>query len=379
MQPNLLVLLRTKTIKCLLPYTLVISGLCPVPNAQAQDSPAAQESPTAQGVAEEVAAESSSSSSVEAPLYPNKIARDRTLIAEVAGEQAQWLDTEHGKILVFYRPTEARETRGVLVLFHSAEDPQAWPPVLENLRANLPRFGWETLAVTLPQKYPVVIPPRPSSSSASAATAETSEASEADNNQENPTTEAKTAEPTRAIEPTPPPEPKIPRDELVAAYVKAAFDFLNEKAQQNAIVLVDNSSADLVLGNLLPQINVNRENPDTLDGPMQALVITNLQSEEPLANAELAAIFANPKLPVLDVFFTPDSAEQQQARDLHRAVAMRQKLEIYQQANLESQPKIIEDDPRSFLAARVRGFMQRHADGLEKERETGGERESRAQ
>src|SRR5690606_26912165 len=151
--------------------------------------------------------------------------------------------------------------------------------------------------------------------------------------------------------------------------VKAAFDFLTEKAQLNAVLLVDNSSASPVLNHLLPQVQENSENPDTVDGPIQALIITNLQSQKPLRTGELTAIFGNSKLPVLDVFFTPDSLEQKQARERHRALAMRQKLEIYQQAGLDGQPKIVETDPRSFLAARVRGFMQRHADGSETAKE----------
>ncbi|PUA30722.1 MAG: hypothetical protein B0W54_09735 [Cellvibrio sp. 79] len=300
----------------------------------------------------------SSTSSSEVPLYESRAVRDKTLIANAAGEQAQWLDTEYGKLLAFYRPTEAKQTRGVLILFHSAEDPQTWPPILENLRANLPRYGWETLAITLPQKYPQPIPVRASSASASS-TSETAPAAEPPTPAPAENTEPATAQASSSS------SSRVARATLVEAYVQAALKFLQDKGQFNAVFLVDNSSADLVLQQLLPQIKENPKDPSTIDGPIQALVITNLQSQEQLTTNELTSIFANKQLPVLDVFFNPDDAEQNKARDLHHAVAMRQKLDNYIQASLDSQPKIVETDPRSFLAARVRGFMQKHASGTE--------------
>lgn len=307
----------------------------------------------------------SSASSSETPLYPSRTMRDKTLIAKAAGEQTQWLDTEYGKLLAFYRPTEAKKTRGVLILFHAAEDPQTWPPILENLRANLPRYGWETLAVTLPQRYPTPVPARPSSSSASSAAAVATEATPATATTPDPTAVSASSAASSEVASSSSRAPAIARDTLIQAYVEATLKFLQEKGQFNAILLVDNSSANPVLAQLLPQIKENPSDPSTIDGPIQALVITNLQNQEPLTSNQLSAVFANQQLPVMDVFFSPETPELTRARDLHRAIAMRQKLENYQQSLLEEQPKIVETDPRSFLAARVRGFMQRHASGTE--------------
>lgn len=300
--------------------------------------------------------QSVSVASSEAPLYSSRTLRDKTLIAHAAGEQAQWLDTEYGKLLVFYRPTEAKQTQGVLVLFHSAEDPQTWPPILENLRANLPRFGWETLAVTLPSKHPPAVSERPISSASSITPVEAEIETGLSSSSGEPATESSASSSVAS------------REMLIEAYVEATLNFLRDIDRQNAVVLVDNSSAHKVLQQLLPQLQDHGEDPDKFEGPLQAVVITNLQSQEPLNTEELSAIFSNRKLPVLDVFFTPDNPAQTRARDLHRAVAMRQKLEIYQQVALDSQPKIVETDPRSFLAARVRGFMQRHAAAEEEQK-----------
>lgn len=312
--------------------------------------------PTAEGASSDAASSQSSSSSSEAPLYPSRDIRDKTLIANAAGEQAQWLDTEYGKLLVFYRPTEARKTQGVLILFHAAEDPQTWPPALENLRANLPRYGWETLAVSLPQQYLAPVPLRPSSSSASSA-ATPAAATEPASAEATSASSAASSETSQAASSS---SSIVARDIRIQAYVAAAFQFLQDKGQAKAIVLVDNSSANPVLQQLLPQIKQDPANPTAVDGPVQALIIANLQSQEQLNTSELTALFANRQLPVLDIFFSPELVEQTRARDLHRAVAMRQKLDNYQQALLDNPPKISETDSRSFLAARIRGFMQKH-------------------
>jgi hypothetical protein len=305
---------------------------------------------------------SSSSRSSEAPLYPSRDIRDKSLIAKAIDDEVQWLDTEYGKILALYRPTEAKTTHGVLILFHATETPQSWPSLLENLRAQLPRHGWETLAISLPQKYPTAIPARPSSSSASESI------SSIDTETAAKPTDTASPEPASASSSSSSSisaSSAVARDLLIEAYINAALGFLKEKGQLNTVILADNSSVYLVLQTLSSQIQVNNRDPTIMDGPLQALVITNLQNQEPLNRAELEEVFAAPQLPVLDIFFSPDNPGQKESRDLHRAVAMRKKLDEYQQLLMDTQPKLVERDHQSYLLGRVRGFMQRQASGTE--------------
>lgn len=320
---------------------------------------------------------SSSSKSSETPLYSSRDMRDKILIAAAMDDEAQWLETEHGKILALYRPTEAKKTLGVLILFHAAENPQHWPPMLENLRSKLPRYGWETLAISLPQKSPAPIPARPSSLSASTsassaaadATLEEVEPAELITSSSSPSSSSSSMAASSAIS----------RDLLVEAYVKAALTFLKEKEQFNTVVLTDNSSAHLVLQSLLPQIKANPRDATTVDGSPQALVITNLQNQEPITKVKLEGIFAAQQLPILDIFFAPDNPEQIEFRDLHRAVAMRKKVIDYQQLLMTVQPKLTEQDRQSYLLGRVRGFMQQKASGPEIKTQKDDNRSNQAQ
>jgi hypothetical protein len=289
--------------------------------------------------------------------------RAKELLADALADESHWLETSEGKILVLYRRTEAKTTKGALLLLHAAEDPQVWPPALENLRKRLPQYGWETLAITLPQKYPPIAPARDTDSE---------EGNDVENDEE-----ATIDEETTTEEPTAPSEPDASnspaavsqtapaREQLIKAYLLAALGFLNEKGQFNLVVLVDNSSFYWCMQLLSPSIKTNQIDPNTVDGPLQALVITNLQAQEPLLIHELEASFNQPQLPILDIFFAPDDTEQKLQRDLHKTAAMRNKLDYYQQLSLEQQPKIIEADAASFLVARVRGFMEKKAKGTE--------------
>lgn len=308
---------------------------------------------------------SSTSKSSEAPLYLSRDMRDKSLIAAAMVDEAQWLETEHGKILTLYRPTEAKETLGVLILFHAAENPQFWPPMLENLRANLPRFGWETLAISLPHKYPVAIPipERPNSSSFS--TSASSASAAIGDEGETATPEDIVAASSSRSSSSGTTSSRVAREVLITAYVDAAFNFIKEKGQFNVVILADNSSAYQILQNLIPQIKENKRDAATVDGPLQALLITNLQQQEPITKQELEAVFSAEQLPVLDLFFAPDNAEQTESRELHRAIAMRKKVTDYQQLLIDNQPKLVEQDHQSYLLGRVRGFMKHKASGVE--------------
>lgn len=310
--------------------------------------------------------ESLASSSVlsEAPPYESRAMRDRTLIANALQDESLWLDTEYGKILAMHRITEAKSTLGVLLLLHAAEDPQHWPPALENVRANLSRYGWETLALAMPQKIAPLIPARPSSSSSS----QSDESSDEKNTNEPSSPDAAPAASASSSNSNSN-SSSAPREQLIAAYIDAALNYLKEKNQFNVVVLTDNSSAYPSLQKLLPMINDNPKDPKTIDGPLQALIIINLQQQEPLNREELESIFGSKQLPVMDIFFTPDDAAQQTARNLHRAVAMRKKLDDYQQLQINNQPTITETDFQSFLLGRVRGFMQKKASGIELKKE----------
>lgn len=277
--------------------------------------------------------------------------RYNQLLAEAKPDEVRWLETPDEKILALFRPTEARTTKGAVLILHAAEAPPGWPPSFENLRRYLPRYGWITLAVALPAQQPLAVPEREIPLPAQ----------DEQTNQQEVADKATPAEDKPAAEP-PEPKPQPSRTEIIARRVGAAAAFLREQGQENILVLVDNSSVVDSMAALQPSANT-----------LQALILVNLQTQEPLTREQLEGLFANPALPVLDLFTQANDDQQAALRQRHRAAALRNKMENYYPLQLlPLQPQDL-DNPRSFWLERTRGFMERHAQG--KKTKSDGEQE----
>jgi len=323
--------------------------------------PGYAQGPTASSTGSETAGAASSAQSSEKPIYNSAQERDNDLLAKAYAaiakpEEIVWLETPEERIVSLFRLAETRKTKGALLLLHAPETPQLWPPSLENPRRNLPLYGWATMALALPAKYPVAVPVRETASSAAADSNATSEAASSSAAAESAVSSSSSSSSAK---------PVPPRNEVIASRVNAAVTQLNKDGQFNLVILVDNSSAPDALAGLLQKINKNGGTPDTIDGPLQALILVNMQEQEPLTKAQLSGIFSVSALPVLDVFFGPENPSMADARRSHRAEAMRQNLKEYQQVLIspEQQPTI--DEKRGYWLAKVQGFMEQAAHGSE--------------
>jgi hypothetical protein len=330
-------------------YLVCISGMC-----MAQNGPA-----TSEGSASSAA----SSAAPEKPIYATNTERDNALLTKAftaiaKTDELQPLETPDEKILALYKVGETRKPKGVLLIMHAPEAPQLWPTTLENLRRNLPLYGWATMALPLPAKYQSTVPERESASSSSVA-AEPTNASTASS----APAETVAAASSAASEAQ---KPLIARDKLISERVEAALAQLIKLDQLNLVVLVDNSSAPDALATLYKKINKATTTSATIDGPLQALILVNLQNQEPLSKEQLSAIFAVGDLPVMDVFFNTDNAAQVELRRLHLAEAMRHNLKDYQQLMLPSQPSVSVDDTQSFWLGKIHGFVTTKAEGSER-------------
>jgi Protein of unknown function (DUF3530) len=283
------------------------------------------------------AAEASSSTPSEKPNDLSTYERDNHLLLAAKPTEAQWLETPNEKIVALYKAGETQKTKGTLLLLHTSESPQLWPAPLENLRANLPRYGWETMAVPLPQKSR----PNPNNDS-----------TQGDNNSVKDSTPTTDKTKTRA-----------PREQLIAERINAAMLDINKKNQNNnnLVVLVDNSSAADSLAALYKTVSASTTK-NNINGPLQVLILVNLQAQEPLTQTQLAAIFSVADLPIMDVFFEPDDEIQSEMRRLHNAEAMRKNVKYYQQLVLPPEHLLNASNKLSFWQEKVRGFMEKYTE-----------------
>lgn len=277
-------------------------------------------------------------------------ARYNRLLAEASPEEAHWLGGPDDKILALVRPTEARITKGAVLMLHAAEDHPVWPPSLENLRRYLPRHGWATVAVALPPRESPAVPQRELPSPAA-------DTEEPGNDGAGSTESVPAASSDAASEPEPAEEPTEPlpavapppsRATIVTQRVAAAAAFLGEQGHQSIVLLTDNSSVIDSLSALPPAVE------------LAGLVLINLHPHEPLTTPQLESLWSNAQLPILDIFIESRDRPQADIRQRHRAAALRNKAEDYYQARLLPLRPVDLDNPRSFWLERTRGFMEQH-------------------
>lgn len=263
-----------------------------------------------------VCAQTETATTSEEPSTPttttssnNNISEASQLIADANAKEVVWLDTSEGKWLALYKITEAKETKGVLLILHASEQPERWPAALELLRRHLPLFGWETFALAIPSKRLT--------------------------------------------------------DKTTAEVLTAAIANLQQKGKYNLVLLSDNRLLHPAAAHLTPQIKPNPEDPKTVDGPIQAMILLNMQAQYPLTRDMLEAIFSSAELPVLDIFFNPPSVNQDSAQRLHKTTAARKKLLRYRQQTFPYPEENTLDENQQFWIAAVRGFMDKEAKGTE--------------
>lgn len=278
-------------------------------------------------------------------LYASSTERDNALLATALPDEIQWLETPNEKVLGLFKEGEQKKTKGNLLMLHAPELTQRWPASLNNLRRNLPIYGWSTMALSLPPKYSIEIPKIDELRKQAPAGVQ-------------PATQAEAA-PAQPDAVSPADKPQLSRAQLIGGRVDAAIAQLAKGEKLSTILLVDNSGAVDTLAVIYKKIADTTTAKGVKDGPLQALILVNLQEQESLTIEQLKGIFSAPKLPVMDVFFSPDDAAQIELRRLHRAEAMRQKLENYQQLILPPEHFAAMNDKQSFWLEKVRGFMER--------------------
>lgn len=302
----------------------------------------------------------------EPPLYKSRSERNNQLLATAAAEEARWLDTPGEPALALFRPIETRTNKGALLILHAAEIPSDWPPALENVRRALPQHGWATFALALPPLSTPAVPDRELQTNPTEPAVSEDPAAEPDAIPVDPAEPAEPAEPADPVEPAaaePPPsetidEPLPTRAEIIASRLEAALAWLTQEQQAPVFLLIDNSSVIDSLTYL-----------QTLDeNPIAGMILVNLQAQEQLATTELEAIFTAIAPPTLDVFFQSGHGQVSATRKNHRAVALRNKMPVYQQLHLPPQRPATVDDKKSFWVERLRGFMEQQTDELQNDK-----------
>ncbi|MBC9252456.1 hypothetical protein A9179_19500 [Pseudomonas alcaligenes] len=132
------------------------------------EEPASEEKPASAAASGEAAAPAQPATPAAAPRepLPERSSEDAAgLERQLPASEQQQLQAGDEHFLALWKPANAAESRGVIILVPGANESADWPSVIGPLRLKLPDSAWSTLSLSLPDSAPPPMPeavlPRP--------------------------------------------------------------------------------------------------------------------------------------------------------------------------------------------------------------------------
>ncbi len=323
----------------------------------------------------------------------NRQQRDMNLLARsVAPESVVWLEAGGERVLALFEADRSGHPQGAVLLLHDAGRQPTSPGALENIRTTLPHHGWATLSTSMPPMARLPVPERTPATDTQAPPEDSGEEDQSDgkNNAEAARATSGTEEqPVKAEEgeteeifdpdtgattdgeiaaanrpPQTPAEQALSSEKRAALRLRAALDFLQRQNLLNIVLLGDGVGAARA-GAFLQSLSDNGNSAK----PVNAMVMIDARNRIPLAQTRLPQCLSDPEMPILDIYTGTDLRGRQDAQQ-RQDYARRNRFTRYLQIRLTQALSTIEGR-ENRIARRVRGFLEKYAEGMERKLESG--------
>lgn len=280
-----------------------------------------------------------------APLEERSVEGAAALERQLPAGEQQMLQAGNERFLALWKPANAGEATGVVILIPGSGETADWPQAIGPLRNKLPDHGWSSLSLTLPDRQPVPVdtPPAPSAPAGDAAPA----AAPADAADPAATTTGETPADATDIAADPPAAPTtVDPAERMFARIDAGIALAREQ-KAKAIVLLGHGEGAYWAARYLkekkpPQVlhlvAVGAVQPSGLTPPL----------EELLPNVEL----------VTGDFFYKDQNSDRSAATRRLQASKRVSHKAYTQVGLKAMPGNREAEQEQ-LYRRIRGWLDK--------------------
>lgn len=309
---------------------------------QAADSPATDAAtPSADAPAAE-----------RAPLAERSVAAASALERQLPPEEQQQLRAGDETFLALWKPANAGEPNGVVILLPASGESADWPQAIGPLRNKLPDAGWSSLSLTLPDLPPLLpavaaasvtseAPPSDADTPADAAAADSQE-STASTAEAAATDTANAAPPADSVTTAPAVEPGV----RIFARIQAAIAFA-EQQQAKTIVLFGHGDGAYWAARFLAE-----QKP----AQVQHLLVAAPALPDGQTPA-LEELLPKLQLPIGDFYYQDQSSERSAAtRRLHASKRLQHKA--YTQVALKALPGNPEAEQEQ-LFRRMRGWLDK--------------------
>lgn len=282
------------------------------------------------------------------PLHERSTEDASALERIIPSQEQQQLQAGSESFLALWKPANAGEPEGVVIIVPGTGESADWPQAIGPLRQKLPDAGWGSLSLSLPDAMLDTLPPRVIEAPKAAVDSSSKDASTV----AKPVEQAASAE-AEGTDPAPTPSGDE-QDKTDATRIFARIDAGLAYAQsQNArsIVLLGHGSGAWWAARYLSEKQPSQ---------VQKLVMVAAQSPTG-RQPDLQQLAPTLKLPTADFFYQDDAQTRKAARERAQA-AKRLKNDAYKQVSLKALPG---NGPASQeqLYRRVRGWLSPQASG----------------
>ena len=328
----------------------------------------------------------------EPPIYQNREERDMKLLAaRQRPDSVVWLDALEEQFLALYEREFTGSPLGAILLLHAEGQHSSWPQTIQMIRSSLPKYGWNTLSMSLPNPQAIPHPKRdepapvqqPDTSNETEGEGPDDAESVADSEDESSPVKATSGEeeeiydagqnglsdgsipeqiPSNAAASVA--ELAIPVEDRSLARIQAALSYLHDRGQFNIVLLGDGVGAARAgyFFTQLPSPKTPKEGQKAIK-PIRAVVILNARNHTPIGDLDLLGSLFDPEVPTLDIYFGQDRRNSMEA-ELRKQYTQRQQFQVYKQIRLPAMSNVSQQG-ENRLSRRIRGFLQEHARGVE--------------
>ncbi|WP_137974824.1 alpha/beta hydrolase family protein [Pseudomonas sp. F(2018)] len=217
-----------------LPTLLALCLTLALPVHAEEEAPTPAETPAGEAPSEGAAPAEAPRQPLEERVEDNAAGLERQL----PRDEQQTLQAGEEKFLALWKPANAPESKGVVILVPGADESADWPQAIKPLRLKLPDVEWSTLSLSLPDSKAAPLPEAVLPRAPEPVTVDTATAP-AEGAAPDPATEGATSgAPAEAAPPaaTPAP-PAVDPAERIFARIQAGIAFAEQQDAKNIVLL----------------------------------------------------------------------------------------------------------------------------------------------
>lgn len=282
--------------------------------------------------------EPSSKAPTRPPLQERSQGNAAALERQLPKNEQQMLQADQETFLALWKPANAPEAKGLIILVPGADESADWPQVIQPLRLKLPDIGWSTLSLTLPDSLAAPLPP--------ALMPRTPEPAAADSAKAPATDPAPAAAPTPAAPETNSTPTPVDPSKRVFARIQAGISFAEQQGTQHIVLLGHGDGA------YWAALFLKEGNPE------QVKQLVTVAAQLPPGQAPtLEELIPGLKLATVDIYYQDQTTERSAAL-LRQQASKRLGHDSYKQIALKALPGNPEAEQEQ-LFRRVRGWLEK--------------------